>query len=47
MGQNPMSHAFSTPKAEIKALRGVRRFKRESMVSRHAIDSQFSSTIKH
>ena len=47
MGQNPMNHAFSTPKAEIKGLKGVRRFKRESMVSRNAIDAQFSSTVQH
>lgn len=47
MGQNPINHAYSTPKAEIKGLNGVRRFKRESMVSRNAIDAQFSSTIRH
>lgn len=46
MGQNPASQAYSTPKAELKALKGVRRFKRESMLGRNAIHSQFSSTVR-
>ena len=47
MGSNPTSNQFSTPKAEIKALRGVRRFKRESTESRNGIDAQFSSSLMH
>lgn len=46
LGQNPTNQAFSTPKAELSALKGVRRFKRESLVGRNAINTQFAATVR-
>lgn len=46
LGQNPSLPAYSTPKAEIKALKGVRRFNRESALTRKALDPQFASTMR-
>ena len=46
LGQNPSNQAYSTPKAEIKALKGVRRFKRESTLTRNALNTQFASTMR-